>query len=65
MLLRFSPKQRPAQAALYLTHKLIYILNNQHYDVKPEEGGTEYNFAKCEIIYHEGNNYYLEGCSTS
>ena len=27
-----------------LDHKTIYIVGNEHYDEKPESGGTEYNF---------------------
>ena len=33
-----------------LTHNLIYIdENNQHHDVKPEGGGTEYNFLEVKV----------------
>lgn len=27
--------------------------------------GTKYNFARCELIYYENNQYYIEGCPTS
>lgn len=32
-----------------LTHKLTYIFNNQKYDEKPEEGGTEYNSLEVTV----------------
>ena len=29
-----------------------------------KKGSTEYNFARCELIYKEGSTYYIEGCPT-
>ena len=30
-----------------------------------KKGSTEYNLARCEIIYYEDAIYYIEGCPTS
>lgn len=38
---------------------------NSYNDNIFKEGTTEYNLARCELIYKEGTTYYIEGCPTS